>query len=1394
MYQIKARSKSLYLQITKDSKKHLFNFGIVFSTFCLFGFVWLNNHKSTLPVHKVHAPFNKQYKTEELGQVLSWVDPERALSAVAYHRGLMIAPISFDFGGGIGDGAFVAYNIDDPKNPKIVFDSRNYPDLYHNDENGKHYLGDLGEHHGLYFHNDMVLLTDRGRERNGILILDLSPLYDQDETTLPKVVCRYHFPNVLKSTVYDGFTFSPAWVGGKYVYAPTGSSGLFIISTEDLDNPRLLSHLTKQELYNETIRSVHPIGDMLVLSPAAVAVSEGKIVLADVSNPSRPNLINHHTIKTGYQGIVYGSRFYNGAFAADRGAAKEAEILTYDFADPMNIQNIDLGITDKLLKPEYAFLQDDKLFIGHYPGLSKWDIANDQASFELAVEPQFPPGNDYAFVSPLGNLVIVTSDHEVKSKLNIGVHQLEPDLKSPEVRYTLPKNGAKNVPLLAKIGISFSDFIDNECLEKGAIYIQEKSTNQKIPAGFSHGMGIVHAIPKEPLKENTTYEVHLTKNLMDLVGNAYEGKSLLTTFSTGDEFVDFSATIQTDTPKESGQKVILNAIARSSNAANQLEYAWNFGDGKGDSEFSKKPSISKKYTLPGNYKITLITRKKGTKKELRSTAVQVIHEPIPAEQPISSSTLFMDKKTDYLYVVNPDNNSITAINTKTGQPVFTQKTGNHPVSIIGINDELWVSCQKSDYIAIHNKNNGILISKIELGYGKSPYGLTKNTRENLCYVALSGLGQIQEIDTNNKNLLRNIQAKAPLRNISFLPKHHRIIAPQFIAGNNKGAIVQWINAREFLIEKSQPLAPTLGEDGLFNGRGYPNYLGPIAVNPLETKLWIPGKKDNLFRGEKRDKKPMTFDHTVRSIAVLMDIESQNEIETHRIDLDNNDFASAATYNNYGNIVYIATMGTSTIWAIDAYDPRQHSVYSTYGEGACALTMNASGTKLFVHNQLLRDIAVFESEPDGTLKHQTNWKTVKTEKMPPVVLAGKRLFYNSAKRNLSREGYMSCASCHLDGGHDGRVWDLSNLGEGLRNTIDLQGKEGMKHGMLHWSGNFDELQDFDQQMRELNEGTGFLYDILNRGHLPYFPSRAGVHDDLDAIASYITSLSDYPKSPHKNDDGTMTQKALNGRQHFIELKCYDCHTGAIFTDSNDGLLHDVGTFTPNSGLRSSQPIEGFDTPTLIGLWQSAPYLHDGSAATLEAVFEKGNTHQIVRELEEKEREELIAFLMQLDQEEGITAAEVSSNNQPPVFRKANYHFDYQYDYTKKEQLIGKVAAKDKDSTQSLTYQILPSIHGQLFSINQFTGALKFNFNELYLRNISNMVLEYDRTFSIQILAKDDGDFPQKGMTNVSVKVTYPKINLTTKELNIFKKLHRKRNKNKKLNEKEQKKLEDYCQRL
>jgi large repetitive protein len=97
----------------------------------------------------------------------------------------------------------------------------------------------------------------------------------------------------------------------------------------------------------------------------------------------------------------------------------------------------------------------------------------------------------------------------------------------------------------------------------------------------------------------------------------------------------------------------------------------------------------------------------------------------------------------------------------------------------------------------------------------------------------------------------------------------------------------------------------------------------------------------------------------------------------------------------------------------------------------------------------------------------------------------------------------------------------------------------------------------------------------------------------------------------------------------------CHGGADFTDSAGGVLHNVGTIKPSSGQRLGQPLTGIDTPTLKGLWQTAPYLHDGSAPTVLDVLTTANPsgqHGATASLTATQRQQLVDFLLQIDESE------------------------------------------------------------------------------------------------------------------------------------------------------------------
>ena len=243
--------------------------------------------------------------------------------------------------------------------------------------------------------------------------------------------------------------------------------------------------------------------------------------------------------------------------------------------------------------------------------------------------------------------------------------------------------------------------------------------------------------------------------------------------------------------------------------------------------------------------------------------------------------------------------------------------------------------------------------------------------------------------------------------------------------------------------------------------------------------------------------------------------------------------------------------------------------------------------------------------------------------------------------MAFEGYMSCGACHFEGDDDGRVYDFSTRGEGLRNTPALLGRKGSGHGRLNWSGTLDEVQDFEHRIRELFEGTGFLSDdVFHVGtrDQPLGDAKVGLSADLDALAAYVTSLDQVNPSPYRNPDGSLTADGIAGKAVFAKLGCDFCHGGAEFTDSARGRLHDVGTITALSGMHAGGPLLGIDTPTLLGVWETPPYLHDGSAATLRDVLTTRNPadlHGYVSALPSQQVDQLVAYLLQINGDPPVT---------------------------------------------------------------------------------------------------------------------------------------------------------------
>jgi len=418
------------------------------------------------------------------------------------------------------------------------------------------------------------------------------------------------------------------------------------------------------------------------------------------------------------------------------------------------------------------------------------------------------------------------------------------------------------------------------------------------------------------------------------------------------------------------------------------------------------------------------------------------------------------------------------------------------------------------------------------------------------------------------------------------------------------------------------------------GRGVPNYLGAVAISPDGKSAWVPSKQDNVKRGKLRDNLDLTFENTVRAISSRINLATGAEDYAARVDHDNASVASAIAYDALGVYMFVALETSREVAVVDAHGAWEIFRFGV-GRAPQGLATSPDGRKLYVSNFMDRTVGVYDlsallDQGISNVPLVATKATIATEKLSAQVLQGKRLFYDARDTRLARDRYMSCAACHNDGGHDVRVWDLTGFGEGLRNTISLRGRAGAQ-GFMHWSNNFDEVQDFEKQIRDLAGGTGLMTNTqFNSGtrSQPLGDKKAGVSADLDALAAYVASLTAFAASPYRNADGTLTAAAVAGRDVFIAKNCASCHSGTAFTLSGSNNPQNIGTIRPESGQRLGGVLTGIDVPTLRDVWSTVPYLHLGSAATLGDAIQAHNGISLTA----AEMSNLVAYVSQIGSQE------------------------------------------------------------------------------------------------------------------------------------------------------------------
>lgn len=702
-------------------------------------------------------------------------------------------------------------------------------------------------------------------------------------------------------------------------------------------------------------------------------------------------------------------------------------------------------------------------------------------------------------------------------------------------------------------------------------------------------------------------------------------------------------------PTELGNETTFTIQVKDAVGTPQIR--WTFGDGT-QTEFAEgATTVTHTFTEPGHYSVLVLAQ--DEQGYASQAVVHAVHRPLTEEPAQSATSLILDAERDLILTANADNGTVTLIDRKTLEKTAEITVFSHPVGLaLAPNGLLWVLDQDNYAIAIVDIDAQKMVDFFRLPYASLPSGLVFAPGGD-AFVTLTALGAIARIDPESHEITLQKQVAPWLRGLAVSGDGTSLYATRFISSGDHGEVFR-IDAETLAAEhRFDLMIDTTTEDSDVQGRGLPNYLFSVAITPDGTQAWIPSKKDNMPRGLTRDGLELTQDTAVRPLVSILDLKGEKELVEDRIDLDDRNLPTHVTFSEKGDWAFITVFGSNLVELRDAFTGsfitalRAEDMF-----GPVATVLDEDG-RLFVFADLSRKVLVFDvvdlmNGVDQSAPLIAEIPLVAKEKLSEELLRGKQVFANAEDKRMASEGYLSCSSCHFDGFEDAMVWDFTDRGEGVRNTISLLGRRGTGHGRVHWSANFDEIQDFDGPIRAHQAGLGFIpLDAFAAVADPLGPPKAGLDPDLDALAAYVASLDRIPRSPFRNPDGTLTEDAEKGGALFQKLGCDSCHKGEDFTDSPEGKLHDVGTLTELSGQRLGGELTGIDTPTLLGIWQTAPYLHDGSAPTLRDVLITRNPegkHGDTASLSEAELGQLIAYLEQLDQ--GLPPTELSLPGQEP----------------------------------------------------------------------------------------------------------------------------------------------------
>lgn len=581
----------------------------------------------------------------------------------------------------------------------------------------------------------------------------------------------------------------------------------------------------------------------------------------------------------------------------------------------------------------------------------------------------------------------------------------------------------------------------------------------------------------------------------------------------------------------------------------------------------------------------------------------------------------ISKNGDLLYVTCETSDSLIIVSTESNKVIKEIFVQNQPHGVTLSPDEsrIYVSNRGSDSITVIDSGTYKIIKNIIAG--DEPHGLVTNREGTKLYVANSGSNDISVIDLKHNKEKKRLSAGRGTWDIKRSPDGKKIyvtnnlshfvkfrtasISEVTVIGTKNSFVKDRIMINEANLVQGVDFSPD-GEFSLVTLIRTKNLIpitrinrGWVLTNGIGV-LWKNGDVDQLLLDEMGNyfadptdliispdgKYAFVTGGGINRVAVI-DIKKMKEVIKR--------YSKIERKNVLPN-----HLGVSTDFVIKRIK---------VGKSPRGLTVSNDSKFVYVSNGLDDTISVIDVNKLENVKTISLGGPEKTT----TERYGEQVFHSA---NSTFGHQFSCHTCHPDGGIDAITYDLEPDGLGL-NPVDNRTLKGiLDTAPFKWTGKNKSLQ------RQCGPRLAVFFTRID----PF------TSDQVIALERYICTI---PRNPNRyRSKKGLSPAQLRGKKLFLRLRdnsgrviiknkrCDFCHSGPYHTNRKS---FDVGT---KSYLDTHSL---FDTPHLNNIYESAPYLHDGRADTLEEIWTRFNPedkHGVTNDMTKDQLNDLIEYIKTL----------------------------------------------------------------------------------------------------------------------------------------------------------------------